>query len=68
MLEVRVANFLREVVEQLLLFSQDYMQAGDVVDLLGVASVKNLSKKVDSLRLLLQLLSHDDELQVFLPE
>lgn len=68
MLEVRVTNFLREVVEQLLLFSQDYMQAGDVVDLLGVASVKNLSKKVDSLRLLLQLLSHDDELQVFLPE
>lgn len=44
------------------------MQAGDVFDLLGVASVKNLSKKVDGLRLLLQLLSHRNELQVFLPE
>jgi hypothetical protein len=44
------------------------MQAGDVFDLLRIASVQDLSKLVDSLSLLLQLLSHDDELQVLLSE
>ena len=68
MLEVSVADFLCEVVEQLLLFSQDHVQAGEVVDLLGVAPVKDLPEKVDSLSLLLQLLPHNDELQVLLPE
>ena len=68
MLEVSVADFLCEVVEQLLFFSQDHVQAGEVVDLLGVAPVKDLPEKVDSLSLLLQLLPHHDELQVLLPE
>jgi hypothetical protein len=63
-----MADFLSEVVEQLLLFSQDNVQAGDVIDLLRVAPVEDLPKKVDSLSLLLQLLSHDHKLQVLLPE
>lgn len=63
-----MADFLSEVVEQLLLFPQDNVQAGDVIDLLRVAPVEDLPKKVDSLSLLLQLLSHDHKLQVLLPE
>mgnify|MGYP006086086431 CR=1 FL=1 len=39
MLEVSMANFFGEEVEQLLLFSQDYVQAGDVFDLLRITSV-----------------------------
>jgi hypothetical protein len=63
-----MADFLSEVIEQLLLFSQHHMQAGDVIDLLRVAPVEDLPKKVDSLGLLLQLLSHDHKLQVLLSE
>lgn len=62
---IRIANFLSEEFQKLSLFPKDWLEHKYLIDLIFVASSKDLVEWIDLFDFFLQLLSNQNELGIF---